>query len=401
MQTAPAQTSTETMSNSRAFALHLWAFVLPLITLVYWLSAPHAWWASLLWTAPIWILVYLDNRAPKDLRQPDEDIPSWPFNLQVYLLFAIQLANFVLLGVGISKLSLHSWHGIVQAVASVVPVLVLTGTTAGYSGIVVAHEFVHRRNPLEFLMGRILLMGVLYEHFATEHVRGHHPRIGTTEDPATARFGETHKQFVRRTIPAQFRSAWRLEKVRLGDPHMKWSDPRMLRHRVLQGVVAELGILAGFWLFYGPLAMLFFVLQSRTAIRLLEAVNYIEHWGLARVGKKVMATDSWDTDNWFTLYTLVGLSRHADHHAQASRPYQKLRHFGETAKMPAGYYGTVLLAMLKNERYMRLASAELERKGLGPFRNESVKAQPRSHIHPLLRAEHSQDGGTLPSPTTV
>ncbi|HEX7480752.1 MAG TPA: hypothetical protein VF331_23325, partial [Polyangiales bacterium] len=101
------------MSNGRAFVLHLWAFVLPLITLVYWLSAPHAWWASLLWTAPIWILVYLDNHAPKDLRQPDEDIPSWPFNLQVYLLFAIQLANFVLLGVGVSKLSLHSWHGIV------------------------------------------------------------------------------------------------------------------------------------------------------------------------------------------------------------------------------------------------------------------------------------------------
>ena len=30
--------------------------------------------------------------------------------------------------------------------------------------------------------------------------------------------------------------------------------------------------------------------------------------------------DSWDTDSRFSLYTLVGLSRHADHHAYAYDP---------------------------------------------------------------------------------
>ncbi|HEX2678676.1 MAG TPA: fatty acid desaturase, partial [Polyangiales bacterium] len=204
--------SEETLSNGRAFLLHLLAFVLPLITVTYWLTAPHAWWASLLWTMPVWILVWIDNRAKTDKRQPREDIPQWPFDLQIYALFAIQIFNYVMLGVVVSKYSIHTFHEAVQTLAALVPVLVLTGTTAGYSGIVLGHEFVHRRNPIEFLMGRILLAGVLYEHFATEHVRGHHPRIGTPEDPATARFGETHKDFVRRTIPAQFVSAWHLEK---------------------------------------------------------------------------------------------------------------------------------------------------------------------------------------------
>ncbi len=394
------QGTTQPMSNARAFTLHLWAFVLPLITLAFWLTGPHAWWSSLLWTMPVWILIYIDNRAPRDFRQPREDIPSWPFNLQLYLLFAIQIANHVLLGYGISQLSVSNFHGFVQTLATLVAVLVVPGTTAGYSGIVLAHELVHRRNPIEFLMGRILLMGVLYEQFATEHVRGHHPRIGTLEDPATARFGETQKEFVRRTIPAQFRSAWRLEKVRLGDPKMKLPDPRMLRHRVFQGVVAELAIIAAYAVFFGPLAMVFFLLQARTAVTLLETVNYIEHWGLSRVGKKVVSIDSWDTDNWFTLYTLVGLSRHADHHAQASREFQKLRFFPETAKMPAGYYGTVLLAMLDNGRYMALATAELKRKGLGPFRNDEVKPQPRSHIHPSLLTGQS-DGGSMPSPSAA
>lgn len=384
---------TSPMTNPRAFALHLWAFALPLITLAFWLSAPHAWWASLLWTLPIWILVWVDNHAPRDHRQPPEDMPVWPYDAQLYLLIALQLANHVLLGVAASKLDLSSWSGIGQAAALLAPVLILTGTTAGYSGIVVAHELVHRRNPLQFLLGRVLLMFVFYEQFATEHVRGHHPRIGTPDDPATARFAETHRAFVRRTIPAQFKSAWQLEKVRLGAPAMRWHDPRMLRHRVLQGVVAELAILVAFAYVFGWFAMVLLFLQARTAVLLLETVNYIEHWGLSRVGKKVVSVDSWDTDNWFTLYTLVGLSRHADHHAQASRPFQKLRHFGETAKMPAGYYGTILLALTRNQRYIELATAELRRKRLGPFRDPDGQVDSGAHTHPSQRPATPQDDG--------
>jgi alkane 1-monooxygenase len=380
------------LSNPRAIGLHLWAFVLPLITLVYWLTAPHVWWASLLWISPIVILVLIDNHAPDDARQPREDIPAWPFNIQVYVLVALQIVNHVLLGVTASKLDLSTTAGVIDAAAAFIPVMVLTGVNAGYSGIVVAHELVHRRNPLEFFLGRLLLIGVMYEHFATEHVRGHHPRVGTRADGATARFGETHRVFMRRTIPQQFKSAWKLEKVRLGDANMKWYDRRMVRHRVLQGVVAEVGLLIAYLLIWGPLAAALFFVQARSAVLMLETVNYIEHWGLGREGKKVESIDSWDTANWFTLYTLVGLSRHADHHAQASRPYQKLRHFDETAKMPLGYYGTIVLALFRNERYMELATAELKTKKLGPFRDPSVRPSSDAHVHPSLRPPRGDAG---------
>jgi alkane 1-monooxygenase len=380
------------LSNLRAIGLHLWAFVLPVITLVYWLTAPHAWWASLLWISPIVILVLIDNHAPDDARQPRDDIPAWPFNIQVYVLVALQIVNHVLLGITASRMDLSTPAGMIDAAAAFVPVMVLTGVNAGYSGIVVAHELVHRRNPIEFFLGRLLLIGVMYEHFATEHVRGHHPRVGTRADGATARFGETHRVFMRRTIPQQFKSAWKLEKVRNGDANMKWYDPRMLRHRVLQGVVAEVGVLIAYLLIWGPLAAAMFFVQARSAVLMLETVNYIEHWGLGREGKKVESIDSWDTANWFTLYTLVGLSRHADHHAQASRPYQKLRHFDETAKMPLGYYGTILLALFKNERYMELATAELKQKKLGPFRDPSMRPSSDEHVHPSLRPPRGDAG---------
>jgi alkane 1-monooxygenase len=360
--------NTPTIGAFRTWLLHLLAFVLPITNAVFLLTGPHSWWSALLWTAPIWVLVLIDNGSPPDHRQPPADLPSWPFDVQVYLLVALQIANHVLLGVMASKLSIATFPAAATTLANLVAVLVVSGTTAGYSGIVVAHELVHRRGRVEYFLGRLLLMFVCYEQFATEHVRGHHPRLGTREDPATARFGENLHDFMRRTIPAQFKSAWRLEKARLGDANMKLTDPRMLRHRVLQGVVAELFIVAGYLVFFGPLAMLFFLGQSRAAITLLETVNYIEHWGITRASRTVTPVDSWDTDNAFTLRTLVGLSRHADHHAQASRPYQKLRYFEESPKMPLGYYGTILLAMFRNESYQAAAKAELQKRKLGPYR---------------------------------
>lgn len=380
-----------TITPTRQWVLHLWSFLLPLINLTFLATGPHSWWAALLWTGPIWILVYIDNHSPVDRRQPAEAAPSWPFDLQAYLLTALQIVNHVMLGVMAAQIAVWPLSALGTAAANLVAVMILSGTTAGYSGIVVAHEWIHRRKRHQFFLGRVLLGLVLYEHFSTEHIRGHHPRIGKEEDPATARFGERLKDFIRRTIPAQFKSAWRLEKVRLGDENMRWNDPRMLRHRVLQGLVAEIVWLVGFTIVFGPVALVFFFFQSRAAITLLETVNYIEHWGLERRSKKVVATDSWDTDNWFTLHTLVGLSRHADHHAQASRPYQKLRYFEETAKMPRGYYGTIVMALFNNDKYIELATEELRRRGLGPFWESSTRA-------PLSRPDPSPQSGAAAAP---
>ena len=96
-------------------------------------------------------------------------------------------------------------------------------------------------------------------------------------------------------------------------------------------------------------------------------VNYFEHWGLQRTGRIVAPADSWDTYSWFTTYSLVGLSRHADHHAQASRPYQDLRVREEAARLPTGYIGTIVMVMARNAEFRRLATEELRRRGLGPF----------------------------------
>jgi alkane 1-monooxygenase len=85
---------------------------------------------------------------------------------------------------------------------------------------------------------------------------------------------------------------------------------------------------------------------------------------------------SWDTHSFFTYYALTGLSRHADHHAYASRAYQQLRVWEESPKLPRGYLALFPLVLGRNARFRKLMTAELQRRGLGPFAVAERGAQP-------------------------
>lgn len=362
-------------SALKIWVLHLLCFAVPLLALGYGLTGPHRWWVSLLFIVPVLLCVGADLLSPGERRQPTPALPSWPFDVVLYVLVAVQVVNVALaIRIG-TLLTFDSPMAIVNSVVELLAMSVVVGVTSGYSGFVVGHELIHRREAHMKLLGRLILMTNLYEHFATEHVRGHHPRLGTRADPATARFNETYEHFFRRTVPAQLKSAWRLESVRLSDANMKLWDLRMLRHRVFQGLVIEWGVFACVAWFLGPLAAFSWFWTALTAVRLLEAVNYFEHWGITRAGKGVTTVDSWDTDSWFTLYTLVGLSRHADHHATAARPYQQLRYFEGSPKLPYGYFGMVVTAVGFNDHFREKMTEELKRKQLGPFRPDVAQAQ--------------------------
>jgi alkane 1-monooxygenase len=85
---------------------------------------------------------------------------------------------------------------------------------------------------------------------------------------------------------------------------------------------------------------------------LLETINYIEHYGLRRRQKssglyeRVMPWHSWNSSHIFGRMVLYELTRHSDHHYQASRPYQVLRHMEEAPQLPAGYPAMMLLSLV-------------------------------------------------------
>lgn len=345
------------------FAPHLLALGFPLNALAFLLTGPHHWWVALLFTVPIYASAWIDAHSGKETRPPATRIASWPFDLLLIVLTALQLANVWLLARMMSQTStVISFESFMA--------MVVVGSSSAYSGIVVAHELIHRPSKPWQYLGRLLLATVIYEHFFTEHVRGHHARVGTQEDPATARFGEKFNAFYLRTVPAQFRSAWRLEAARLGDPAMRWRDPRTLRNRVLHGVVFELGLAAALFAVFGAAALIAHVMQALWASRALEVVNYFEHWGIERRNRRVLPADSWDTHSRLTYFALTGLSRHADHHAFASRPYEQLRVWEQSPKLPTGYLAMFFLVLARNDRFQKLMTAELERRKLGPFTQE-------------------------------
>lgn len=350
----------------RRFARYLRTLSMPLSALAFCLTGPHTWY----WALAFWFILplhnYVDAHAKPGRQPPVEGEPAWLYTGLLNLLAGMHLLNVVL----VCRMLGQAQPWTAGFFVDLVVATMLVGTASGLSGIVVAHELMHRPSkPLQWL-SRVVMGSVLYEHFFTEHIRGHHVRVGTPEDPATARFGERFYPFFARTVPAQFRSAWGIELKRNGLEGLPAWHPRQLKNRVVQGLLGEAALVVAVGVAFGPLGLLMFVLQALWAIRLLEAVNYFEHWGITRRGRKVRPVDSWDTESSFTLFGMVGLSRHADHHAYASRPYQRLRHFEESPKLPGGYITMVSMIITRNRDFIRIATRELEARKLGPFAPE-------------------------------
>lgn len=209
------------------------------------------------------------------------------------------------------------------------------GLATGGVGITIAHELGHKRAALDRILSRALLVSVSYGHFTVEHNRGHHVRVATPEDPASARYGEAFWAFLPRTLAGSLRHAWSLDRA-----------------EVLLPWAATLGIAAALGAAFGPLAAAFFFGQGAMAITLLEAVNYIEHYGLQRKKlpdgryERPNAAHSWDAYEWLSNAFLVHLQRHADHHLNPTRPYAGLQPQPESPKLPTGYAGMVPLAFV-------------------------------------------------------
>ncbi|MEZ4321009.1 MAG: fatty acid desaturase [Myxococcota bacterium] len=341
--------------------LHLLAFFIPIAVLAYLVSGPHSASFAVFAVSVVLVPIALDAVSPAERRDPSDSVPPAVWDGVLWALTALHLGLIALLPFYVAR------SGV--SVDSAVAVFLVGNASA--QGIVLAHELVHRPGSAFRTAGRVLLAGVLYEHFFTEHVRGHHKRVGTDEDPATARYGERFLPFLLRTVPAQLRSAWELECRRLRVDGL--FDRRQLNNRVLHGLIGGWAVAGLVLAGVGPLAFAAHLAQAGFAVVMLEGVNFFEHWGLQRAQKRVAVIDSWDSESGLTYYMLIGLARHGDHHAHASRPYQDLRLFDETPKLPWGYLATAYCAVFADFLLIPRLDAELRRCGLGPYR-EAARA---------------------------
>ena len=263
-------------------------------------------------------------------------VPSAPeelARLERSLFFRALLVAYVPL-----QLALIAWGASVVGTLETWQALGLTlsiGLITGAQGITIAHELGHKRSALERGLARLLLVTVCYGHFTVEHNRGHHVRVATPDDPASARYGESFWAFLPRTLWGSLRHAWKLDRA-----------------EVLRLSACSLLLAAALGAAFGPAAAAFFFGQGAMAIVLLEGVNYIEHYGLQRERmpdgryERPAARHAWDANEWLTNCYLVHLQRHADHHVNPSRPYAALQPRDESPKLPTGYADMLPLALL-------------------------------------------------------
>jgi alkane 1-monooxygenase len=212
-----------------------------------------------------------------------------------------------------------------------------------------AHELGHRRDRAERWLSKLALAQSWYGQFYVEHNRGHHVRVATPEDPASARFGENVYCFVVRSVFAGTRSAWQIEAKRLDrQGHSRWS----LRNDVLNAWLLSAILFTGLTLWFRPVVLPWLFGQALVGIFLLEAMNYLSHYGLRRQKlpsgryERLRAEHSWNSNTVIMNVFLLHLQRHSDHHTDPSHRYQGIRHAEDAPQLPGNYTAMLVLSLV-------------------------------------------------------
>lgn len=74
----------------------------------------------------------------------------------------------------------------------------------------IAHELFHKQNYLHRFFGTIHMLKALYIHFTYEHLWGHHRKVATPEDPASAEKGITMYKFIVRSFIGSYKSVYKM-----------------------------------------------------------------------------------------------------------------------------------------------------------------------------------------------
>ncbi|MFP3555673.1 alkane 1-monooxygenase [Paraburkholderia sp. SIMBA_049] len=213
----------------------------------------------------------------------------------------------------------------------------------------VAHELMHQHRRIDRALAELLMATMTYSHFCVAHVRGHHVWVGTPQDSATARPGESVYAFYVRAIGVGWMSAWRLEVARQTRPGRRLSA---WRNQVARGMICSLALYLGVAWIAGSGGVLLFALQGVVAILVLETLNYVQHYGLVRRldeggrFERVGPGHAWNTEppvgNWF----LLNLGHHSDHHCGTRQLLSQAPGSEIAPTFPTGLFGMGMLALL-------------------------------------------------------
>ncbi|HEU4944095.1 MAG TPA: alkane 1-monooxygenase, partial [Solirubrobacterales bacterium] len=277
----------------------LLGLIVPVLPFLAWASAELTGIGAFWFFGPALVFVVfplLDVIVGMDAENPPDSIVKWLeqdryYRWCTYAFIPLQYAGLVF--------ACWLWA---EGGLSTVESIGLALTMGMVSGIAIntAHELGHKRASLEKWLSKVALAQSCYGHFFIEHNRGHHVRVATPEDPASARLGESFWAFLPRTVSGSLSSAWGLERVRLDRVgHSAWS----IHNDILQAWAMTVVLFAALTIGFGLVVLPYLLLQAAIGFCLLEVVNYLEHYGLMRQKKedgryeRCRPEHSWNSNN--------------------------------------------------------------------------------------------------------
>jgi alkane 1-monooxygenase len=289
------------------------------------------------------IFPVLDLAIGMDATNPPDSVIKWLehdryYRWCTYVFLPIQYAGLVF--------ACWLWSSGKLSTLDDIGLMLTVGVVSGIA-INTAHELGHKRASMERWLSKVALAQSAYGHFFIEHNRGHHVRVATPEDPASARLGESFYAFLPRTVAGSLRSAWELERARLArGGHSPWTP----RNDILGAWAMTVVLFAALTAIFGLVVLPYLIGQAVLGFCLLEVVNYLEHYGLRRQRRedgryeRTRPEHSWNSNSVASNVLLYHLQRHSDHHANPIRRYQALRHVEQAPQLPTGYAGMIVLA---------------------------------------------------------
>jgi alkane 1-monooxygenase len=289
------------------------------------------------------ILDILTGESKENLSEEDASYKKtkWIFDLMLY--FNIPIV-FGLLFIFYSNIQLNDY-----STFEIVGLVLSVGILLATNGINVAHELGHRTPYFERFFSKMLYMPCLYMHFYIEHNFGHHLKVATPEDGASARYNQTLYSFWFSSVTRQYKSAWKIQIEMLNRKGLSFFSIKndMLWYHLIQPIY--LIVIYGL---FSSKVMIIAILIGVVAFLFLECINYIEHYGLRRIKtefgryERVQPYHSWNSNFNVGRITLYELTRHSDHHYKSSKKYQILNSHQECPTLPFGYPTSILLSLV-------------------------------------------------------
>jgi hypothetical protein len=216
-----------------------------------------------------------------------------------------------------------------------------TGIFAGI-GIIYGHELAHTKG-FSFVISRMMMGLSGAAHFCYAHVYNHHLELAHQDDPATSPRGRSIYKHFWLSHMGQSKFLYKMEEKRLKKLGKSFIS---LDNRWIRGYFMSLPTMILFTWVGGPIGVACMFLIWTVSNFELEALNYMEHYGLIREkGQPIDYRHSWDNDNLFTSWFFIEIGRQGDHHDRGETHFWELDEVG-SPNPGWGYFTEFTLALV-------------------------------------------------------